>query len=257
MKCQNKGCPRDTVLWSVFLECEEGCALGRSNLCDHRAVVQKHCHVDWSKGRQNHLCVHSSKAVHHHVLHLDVFFVEVPFISALRTNSDLCLCGCVIFLPLYPTGLFLFLLVLHFPDPLFFQPSLNSEFVSFFPLLLRKSKAVPLMGASHTSWLSLPNCRLVLVLTKFRFVIWTVCCIWKKTYLSVWMQTVELYTQPPVGFPQRKQAEEWGFFSRESYSFQQQEILFCFSLKGKLLSVGSLSWLRVTWFFNLYIQECI
>lgn len=109
MKCQNKGCPRDTVLWSVFLECE------KSHLCDHRVVVQKHCHVDWSKGRQNHLCVHSSKAVHHHVLHLDVFFVEVPFISALRTNSDLCLCGCVIFLSLYPTDLFYsFLLVHHF-----------------------------------------------------------------------------------------------------------------------------------------------
>lgn len=234
-------------------------------MCDHRSLVQKHCPVDWSKGRQNYLCVHSSKAVHHRVSHLDVFFVEVHFILALKTDRDLCLCSCVIFLYIYPTGLLSsFLPVHHFPDPLFSRPSLDSQLVSFFLCCLLVDKSIGNRSLCHWWEQAIPHdlvyqigdqCR---CLPNFKIVIWTVHFLWKKTDLSVELYCLHSKTQYPAGFPERKQAEGLFFFTRGSYSSQQQQILFCFSLKGKLLSAGSLCWLRETWFsFNLYIQQCI
>lgn len=191
-------------------------------MCDHRSLVQKHCPVDWSKGRQNYLCVHSSKAVHHRVSHLDVFFVEVRFILALKTDHDLCLCSCVIFLYIYPTGLLSsFLPVHHFPDPLFSRPSLDSQLVSFFLCCLLVDKSIGNRSLCHWWEQAIPHdlvyqigdqCR---CLPNFKIVIWTVHFLWKKTDLSVELYCLHSKTQYPAGFPERKQAEGLFFLPEE------------------------------------------
>lgn len=150
--------------------------------------MNKRCHVDWSKGRQNCQCVHSSKAVHHPVSHLDVFPCESTcFILALKTNHYLCLYGRGTFsLYIFYRPFFFLISCSALPKSTVFLAFPRLSACVFFPLLLkcqwkhRKSKPVSLIGITDDLVYQIGG--QCCCLPKLR---WTVHFICKETYLIV------------------------------------------------------------------------
>lgn len=163
------------------------------------------------------------------------------------------LCRLYIYICIYPTGLFYsFLLLHHFPDPLFFQPSLDSWLVCFFLCCLGNlslfhwwEQAIPYDSVYQTAgqcW-CLPN---------FRVVVWAVCCIWKKTYLRVELYCLPSNTQHPAGLPETKQAKGVLLFSAVTNSFlffPEGEVALC---QQPLLTQSDLILL-----YFVYLRMCI